>query len=66
MGYLEAAGVAVDVEVLDGDLGIITHLLSAEVTGGRRQAAGETQRLRQGTLAAAQAAHTQPQHSLQE
>lgn len=27
--YLEAAGVTVDVEVLDGDLGIVTHRLSA-------------------------------------
>lgn len=34
MNYLEAAGVTVDVEVLDGDPGIITHRLAAEVTGG--------------------------------
>jgi len=32
--YLEAVGVAVDVEVLDGDLGIMTNWLLAEVTGG--------------------------------
>lgn len=31
---LEAVGVAVDVEVLDGDLGIMTNWLLAEVTGG--------------------------------
>lgn len=34
MKYLEAGGVAVDIEVLDGDLGIIAHQLSAVCTGG--------------------------------
>lgn len=34
MNYLEAGGVAVDIEVLDGDLGITVHWLSAEGTGG--------------------------------
>lgn len=31
---LEAGRVAVDVEVLDGDLGIVAHLLSTVRTGG--------------------------------
>lgn len=40
--YLEAGGVAVDVEVLDGDLGIVAHLLSAvRAGGGQRGSAGE-------------------------
>lgn len=34
MNYLEAGGMAVDIEVLDGDLGIISHQLSAVCTGG--------------------------------
>lgn len=41
MNYLEAVGVTVDVEMLNGDLGIIAHLLSAECTGGRQRAPGE-------------------------
>lgn len=34
MNYLEAGRVAVDIEVLDGDLGVIPHQLSAVCTGG--------------------------------
>lgn len=33
--YLEAGRVAGDVEVLDGDLGIVAHLLSTVRTGRR-------------------------------
>lgn len=34
MNYLEAIGVTVDIEVFNGDLGIIAHLLSTVRTGG--------------------------------
>lgn len=33
MNYLEALGVAVDVEVIDGDLGITSHQFSTEGAG---------------------------------
>ena len=32
--YLEAVGVAVDIEMFDGDLGLVSHKISAVVTGG--------------------------------
>lgn len=34
MNYLEAGRVAVDIEVLDGDLGITAYWLSTVCTGG--------------------------------
>lgn len=41
--YLEAAGVTVDAEVLDGDLGVGTHRLSAVRADGRQRPAGDAQ-----------------------
>lgn len=38
--YLEAAGVTVDVEVLDGDLGVVAHQLSAVGADARGRSAG--------------------------
>lgn len=38
--YLEADRVAVDIEVLDGNLGIVSHLLAAVRTGRRQRASG--------------------------
>lgn len=43
LNYLEAVRVSVDVEVLDGDLGIIAHRLSTVGAGWWTWAAGEKQ-----------------------
>ena len=41
MSYLEAGGMTVDIEVLNGDLSIIAHKLAAERAAGWQWAAGE-------------------------
>lgn len=45
--YLEALRVAVNIEMLDADLGVVAHLLSAVRAGGRQGDPGGKQRLAQ-------------------